>query len=335
MFDTSLTTVTFSKMVDLLNRDWEKTAGNVSLGEASKLVMSENVPKGNGDRKRKTEYDTDTFASRKVESGYADKTRSGVGYEKDFIAVRFGKEFVISAEMRMWNKKDTVKADWASLKRFLPERRELDITHLITFANVTSYVDKDGYTVDATTGDGLELAHASHTLTNSTDTYSSIISGAPAFSRTALETAEQAMATQIKNNFGDKRRKKFDKIFCSDTNPTAINTIMEFLNSTASVADNKSSGVKNIYKDKYTLCVLPYLATTPQGIYDATKSNWWGIIAQNGNPADSWQAYILTFEDDHTTTPREERNDDWVWGVRGAWAVGALSARGFMISLAT
>lgn len=336
--DTNLNTITITDFTDLVKTEFEMVAAKV-VPNAMQLFQVDNVGLGNGEFRLYKEYDSDTFASFKAQGQNVSKARAGVGYSKQAKVRRFGIEIDITDEMRKFNKYPEVKAKLTSLMSYAEQRMELDLTHRITFANATSYVDRDGNTIDITVGDGLALASAVHTLRYSTTTWSNVITGNPAFSRTGLETAERQASTQIYNNFGEKRRMNFNKIFFAD-NPTTENLVLELLNSTASPASGVNSGVKNVYERKYEPVKLPYLATLANSGYDSTKRNWWGLIAA-GNDEMAWQAYFATWEApylvDPVSTPSlvDGHADVWTYGVRASWDIAIVSGRGFLLSQAT
>ena len=333
--DTNLNTITIADFTDLVRRQFEHV-GKAPKPTASQLFQKDPVGLNNGEQRLYEEYDGDNFASAKGQGQNVAKARAGVGYSKTISVRRYGTEIDITDEMRKFNKYPQVKNKLISLFSYVPNRQELNLTHRITFASATSYVDRDGNTVDTTVGDGLALASATHLLKYTATTWSNLVSGAPAFSRTGLEAAELLASTQIFNNFGEKITKSFNKIFFAD-NPTVENAVTELLQSIASPASGINSGVKNVYQNKYTPVKLPYLASTATGDYDATKKNWWGIVAA-GEGEDAWQAYLATWEDTYLVDPMNTPSlidghaDVWTYGVRGSWEIGIVSGRGFILS---
>lgn len=336
--DTNLNTITITDFTDLVKREFEMVAGTVTPN-AMQLFQVDEVGMNNGEFRLYEEYDQDTFASYKAQGQNVTKARAGVGYSKQAKVRRFGTEIDITIEMRKFNKYPEVTAKLTSLFSYGTQRTELDLTHRITFANATSYVDRDGNTIDLTVGDGLALVSAVHTLKYSTTTWSNVITGNPAFSRTALEVAELQGTTQIYNNFGEKRKMNFNKIFFAD-NDAVANLVAELMQSLASVASGINSGVKNVYLNKYEPVRLPYLATLANSAYDSNKRNWWGLVAA-GNDSESWQAYFAKWEDtylvDPVSTPSlvDGHADIWTYGVRLSYDIAIVSGRGFLLSQAT
>lgn len=336
--DTNLNTISIGDMTDLLRREFELVGVHIP-NVAKELFQIDERGLNSGEFALYEEFDTDTFASWKPQGQNVNKARAGTGYQKQAKVRRFGIEIDITDEMRKFNKKPEFIAKATNLVKYAPERLELDLTHRLTFASATSYVDRDGNTIDLTVGDGLALASASHTLKYSPTTWSNIVSGAPAPSRTALEAAELLMTTNILNNFGEKRKMEFNTIFTTD-NQANVNLFQELLQSTASVASGINSGVKNVYQAKYKLLVLPYLATNAQGGYDVTKKGYWGLCA-TGAGAGAWQAYLPMWESPYMVDPMNTPSlidghaDIWTYGVRVSYDIAIVSGRGFIISLAS
>lgn len=335
--DTNLNTVSIADFTDLVKRKFDMTGKKPEV-VASSLFIRDDVGMNNGEFRLYEEYDRDNFASWKPQAQNVAKGKAGTGYSKQAKVRRFGTEIDITVEMRKFNKYPEVIAELTNLTDYAKLRMELDLTHRLTFSNATSYVDRDGQTIDITVGDTLALASASHTLKYSATTYSNLVSGAPVFSKTGLESAELVAMTQIFNNFGEKDTKKFNTIFCAE-NPTTINAIKELLNSTATVTTNQNAGVVNVYKNSYNLVVLPYLATTATGGYDSSKRNWWGLIA-TGAGANAWQAYFAVWESPYLIDPMSTPSmvdghaDVWTYGVRCSYDIAIVSGRGFIISQA-
>lgn len=332
----NLNTVSIYQFTDLIKRDFSVHNDNfVETGKAAKLFIYDDVADHTGDRKRYSEIDTETFASVKPEGDDAAKAHVQYGYEKDCIMRRFAREIDITWEMRRLNKKPEVMTKLQSLNHFVPNRLELDLTHRFTFGTATSYTDVDGYTVDTTVGDTLALISSVHTLRASSSTYSNVITGNPTFSKGGLEIAESIANTNILSNFGERRVMQFNWIVSGD-DPTTVNDIKQFLNSTADVDQNNPS-VTNVYYKKYMHLVLPYMATTASGAYDSTKAKYWGIVAA-GQGQSGWQAYLSVWEAPNLRTPatgnngEDFHNDNWSYGCRGAYGICAVTGRGVIWS---
>ena len=327
-----LNTVTLSEFTDLVEKQFVQTQQLVKPN-AQQLFIYEDMADHTGNTRRYDEVDTETYASLKREGMDAAKTLVGVGYNKIMTAKRIAKEIDITWEMRRYNKYPEVTAKLTSLSSFCPQRTEIDLTHVFTFATSSSYVDMDGDTVDVSTGDGQSLINAAHTLKFSATTYSNRVSGDPAFSKSGLEAAEALTNTNILSNFGERRVMKFNKIITGD-DPNTVNNVSELLRSTAAVAA-PNSGVTNVYENKYQHVVLPYLATTATGVVDSTKKRWW-FLGATGQSVMGWQAYFGQWEAPHLQLPAEGRNsedahnDNWTYGTRSAYGIVTLAGRGMI-----
>lgn len=333
---TSLSTATFPELTDLVLRNF-KSVGGLITPIAKSLYMTDTVGEGEGELKLLQEFDTTTYAKAKPQGVDAKKASLGIGYSILIRAKRIGIESEITWEMRRYNKYKEVLNVITGLPDFCPQRVELDLTHVFTFASATSYVDLDGNTVDLTVGDGLALASSVHTLKFSSITYTNIVPGNPLFSKGALEAAELLTTTDILSNFGEKRVMDFNTIITGN-NPTVVNAVKQFLRSTSDNTQN-NSGVVNVNKDKYSHVILPQLATTATGAIDSTKKNYW-FLGAIGNGLKSWQAWYVEWEAANiipstSGNGQDVHKDVWYFNARQSYNKGVVSARGLICSLPT
>lgn len=328
-----LNTVTLPEFTDLIEKQFAMSQQMVDTGRARSLFITDDITANTGDTRRYDEVDTETYASLKREGEAAVKSNINVGYRKTLTVRRFAKEIEITWEMRKYNKYPEVQGKLQSLVQFCPQRMELDLTHRLTFATSTSYTDMDGETVTTTTGDGLALSQAAHTLSASSTTYRNRVSGDPVFSQGALESAEELAVTNIFSNYGERRVKNFNTIVSGD-DPSTLRDIRQVLESTSDI-DAGHSGVLNVYRSKYRHVVLPYLATTAAGAHDSTKKKWWFLIAA-GQGVNGWQAYLGVAEMPNLKSPgsgnngEDEHTDNWFFGVRCAYGIETLSPVGLI-----
>ena len=333
---TYLSTVTFPELTDLVNRNFVSVGGMI-VPVAKQLFITETVGANEGELKLLQEYDTTTYAKAKGQGVDAKRASFGIGYYITIRAKRIGIESEITWEMRRYNKKQEVMAAITSLPYFCPQRVELDLTHRLTFADATSYVDMDGNTVDLSVGDTLALASAVHTLKFSSLTYSNIVTGNPLFSKGALEAAELLTTTDILSNFGEKRVMDFNTIVTGN-NPTVCNAVKQFLRSVSDNTQN-NAGVVNVNQDKYKHLILPQYATTATGAIDATKKNHWMLVAA-GAGLRGWQAYYVEWEamslvPSSVGNGTDVHKDVWYYNVRQSYNVGVVSGRGIIFSRPT
>jgi hypothetical protein len=336
-FTTLLNTVTLSEFSDLVKKQFSIVQQRVKP-VASELYIYEDLTGWSSDQKRYDELDTETFAKLKRQGENAAKVRAGIGYSKTMTAKRVAAEIDITWEMRRYGNEHRVKSELYSLNNFVIQRTELDLSHRFTFASATSYTDMDGETVDTTMGDTLAAASTVHTLKHSSATYSTRVSGDPAFSQGALELAESLFVSDILSNFGERRIIEPNTIISTD-DPATCRAIRQVLESTSDV-DAAHAGVINTYKMKYKHVKLPYWATTATGGRDATKKRSWAL-ASVGNGINSLQAYYGVFEAANMKTPtagsnlEDGHNDNWTYGTRGSYGVCWVSAKGIVFSLPT
>lgn len=330
-----ISTATLSQMTDLVRREWKVVKEKLTR-DAKQLYNVEMIGAGQGSSKRYNEYDTETFADRKLEGANSSKSRIGVGYEKDMVARSFSKEIDITWEMRVQNRSKQVGQMITDLAGFCENRQDLDLTHRLTFATSTSYTDMNGDTVATTMGDGYALAYSAHLLAFSSITYRNRVVGDPAFSQGGLEAASLLGSTETYNNFGERRTMDFNTIV-TGTDEGTVRTVRQLLNSTADI-DAAQSGIVNVYKSKYRHVILPYLASTATGAYDSTKRRWWFLIASGMN---GWQAYLGEWVAPELLTPstgnnlEDGHNFNWTFATRCMYGVVVLSGRGLIASCPT
>src|SRR5262249_48698870 len=141
------------------------------------------------------------------------------------------------------------------------------------------------------------LFSTAHTLKGTSATFRNILANNPQFSRGALENMEAQIIANTLNQFGEKVTIPFDIIFTSD-DPNTINTVREFLKSTASVEPGVNASVTNVYQGKYRHVILPRLATDNLGQPDATKTKYWGLASSMFSTA-----HLGVWEEPHLKVP--------------------------------
>jgi len=336
---TFLSMFSFPEIYDLVKKEFVPRLMATEMN-AKKIFIYRAVPNASGNSHQFNEADFTTFASDKAEGAPVKKAKFGIGYHKIMYMKRIGLELPLTYEARMFNQWYTLGDIIQKLPQTCPQRIDLDLTHRVTFANATSYVDMDGWTVDTTTGDGLSLANVAHTLAFSSQTYSNIVPGNPQFTQSALESAEMLAAYNTFDNFGIKVVMKFSHAFCADT-PNVYNKIRQVTLSTADPTQ-ANPAVYPVYKGKYELLILPRLASDANGFVDTSKQYWWGIGAFDGTGGDRFQAYYGEWEAPHMQpAPTESNNandysrDIWKFGTRAGYGIVTVSGRGFIISMAS
>lgn len=306
------------------------------MRNARQLFIDVPVGAGNGATKRFDEVDVETYADVKAEGANSKKAKVGKGYTVTMTARTFSKEVEITLEMRNDNRYAEVGSYITSLSEFCDNRMDLDLTHRLTFASSTSYTDMNGESVATTVGDGYALANTAHLLGFSSTTYSNRLTGDPAFSETALESALLLAATNIYSNFGEKRQLRFNTIISGD-DPGTVRAIKQVLQSTADV-DAAQAGVVNVYNGKFNHVILPNVATTAAGAYNSAKRRYW-FLAATGQGANGWQAYLGTWIAPTLLTPNDSNNGmdihnlNWTYSTYCRYGVATVSPKGIICSL--
>lgn len=334
---TLLSTITEPEFSDLTRRNFVIVQEFISKNAKQMFVM-DRIGSGNGSSKLYNEYDTETYADVKPEGAASSKAKVGVGFQKIMYSKTVAKQVDITIEERVQNRYPEVKAKITSLAEFCENRIDLDLSHRFTFATSTSYTDMNGNTVDTTTGDGLALASNVHTLAFSSTTYSNLLSGSPQFSQTALQGALLLGASQIYNNFGQRRQMKWNIIFCWN-DPATEQSIDQLIRSTADV-DAVQAGIVNVYQNKFTRVSLPNLATDANGAYDSTKRRWWGVASITGDLT-GWQGIYGEWMAPQLRTPSEGSNGEnidtlnWTYTTLAMYGIVTVSPRGIIFSTPT
>lgn len=331
-----LTTFTFDEIYDRVQKKFIDMLPKYPI-DAKPLFIFESIPEQTGNTRQYDESDFSSFARTKPEGVPAAKGIFGIGYHKIMTMKRIALEFDLTYEARTQNQWYKVTEITAGLIQTVPYRINLDMTQRVTFAMSSSYVDMDGYTIDTTTGDGLSLANAAHTLAFSATTYTNLVPGSPQFSKSALQSAEIIARNNTYDNFGIPRTMNWTHIFCSGQSTTKEN-IKQFLHS---ISDNTQANpnVMNTYKDSYEILILQQLDTDANGGRDVSKSNNWGIAALGGSiRGDRFQAFYGEWEAPHMKPTVDGGNADdfskdvWKFGVRGGYGIVTVAPKGFILS---
>lgn len=291
----------------------------------SGLFQIDFIGEGQGDTKDYSEIDLEEYASNKDEGDQAERAKIQQGYTRTMTAVRRGKDIGITVEMRKGNKYREVVARLTNLGQLLPNRMELDLTHRFTFGTATTYTDKDGVTVNIATGDTLALYSTVHTLRGTSTTYRNRLAGNAKVSKGSIEGMERLIAEETLNQFGEKKSMPFDVIWSGD-DPNTVNTIREFLQSTADPS-SVNSGVINVNKAKYRHVILPRLATTAAGLPDSTKRYYWGLGCTNPSYNSS---FLGVWEEPFILSPQDlgkDSTENWDFGTRGRYGICIVGAK--------
>lgn len=328
-----LNTWSFPQLVDLVKRTHLNALQSVPDGiRNAPFLIEETMQQGTGLYKRYAErIHVNEYALRRDEWAPASAATTQYGYEKDLSVATVALEVSITELMRLAGKDQDKMDKVEALAKAVPNRIALDLAHRITFATATTYTNIDGETVDITTGDSLALASASHTLTGSGTTYSTVITSNPQFSKGALETAEKSFVENTYNNLGEKMVIKPDTILIGD-DPNTRNSARELLNATADITTS-NSGTVNVYKSKYTLVEDGRIATTAAGAPDSTKAKYWALVASKAS-----DFHLTILQPSTLSLPTESNNGTDIstgnqsFVVRGVHGICIVTARAWRIS---
>lgn len=208
----------------------------------------------------------------------------------------------------------------------LRRRFEFDCTFPFTFGTATTYTDLDGTVQDISTGDGLSLYNAAHTLTYSSDTYRNRLANNPALSVGAIE-AMQTMAMQnVKDNNGNRLNLNLDTIIVG-SNQSNYNQALRIVRSMAPV-DALNSNVYNPQQSAFRVVRFPFLDADNVGNADSTKANYW-LMTDSSNLG----GYILVSLQPTVTVPNinnggiEYQTDNMSIKGHGCWQPVMLDPR--------
>lgn len=272
-----------------------------------------------------------TFAHRKDEGDNYYQENPTQNYSKTITKYRIGLEATITWEMRTYDKYREIKRVLTDLGAATAQRMELDLTHRFTFGTAVSYTDMDGTTVATTVGDALQLFYSLHIVPGAGTTYRNRIANNPLLSKGGLEAAETLFAQQMIDASGNKVVVRPDTIVIAD-DPNTENTALEILKS-LSAPDAGVAGVENVYRSKYKLLKLPYLATTATGALDSTKTKYW-MLADSAHT----DAICEVSENPHMVSPtpgsnaEDFDNDDWKFKSSAAYGIEITDPKWIVMS---
>lgn len=288
--------------------------------------------------KRVFELDNERFAEQKVEGQSSAQRGISEGYYKDIRRKTVSVTRLVSGEAYKALTAHNLAKYATQTAKDVVDKIELDMRNFIGYGDSTSYTDNGGFTVDTTVGDGYALFYTAHTLKNSSTTYSNILSGAPSFSESALESAEDYFAYNVLDNNGQRITMKPNTIITSNK-ATMVNRVARLLGSmspeTIEGSTNANAGVKNTYKNKYRHLVVEF-DVTALNVSDSNKSFYWYLACLGGMPETSFQGYYVSWLSPQVA-PAEINQDKWTLSYtgRGAYGIGAVSGKGILVSKAT
>jgi hypothetical protein len=322
-----LNTIGFNDFVKLGTVIWLKGFKSVqNFARESGIFRTMSISENSGNTREFSSIESNEYLSYKAEGDQAKRGKVQQGYTKTMTKYRVGENIGITYEMRTENKYPEVVNELLNGGRKGPNTIDLDLSHRITFGTATSYTDRDGRSIDVSTGDALSLFSTAHLLRGTSTTYRNRLAGNPQLSRGALEGLEQLVVEQTLNQFGEKMSAPFDILWTTD-DPNTINTALEHLRSVAA-PDAAHSGVTNVYKMKYRHIVLPRVATNADGSVDSTKRRYFGIASSVLS-----SAYLGVWEEPHFvpassgSNAEDVQTDDWDFRVRAGYGICVVDGK--------
>ena len=321
-----LNTVSLGDMVKLADVIWHKGYGSVNQAMLnSGMVQKVNIPQMTGNTREFSSVDTNEYLTYKAESDQAARGQIQQGYSATMTAFRVAENIGISYEMRTQNKYPEVVRRLTSAGKKGANTMDLDLSHRLTFGTSTSYTDRDGRTIDVTTGASTsqQLFDTNHPLKGSSTTYRNRLANNPRLSKGALEGMERLVTEETYNALGEKMAATFDILWTTD-DPNTVNTAREYLRSTAA-PEAAHAGVTNVYSGKYKHVVLPRVATDAVGAPDSTKRYYWGIASSQNSTF-----YCGVWEAPHLIPPAANANsedvqtDDWEFRNRAGYGIAVV-----------
>jgi len=331
-----VSTMTTPAVNDLIKKSFVKESFRPS-GDVRRIFHKETADWSSQD-KRIQEMDRDRFAEQKVEGQSSVQKGISQGYYKDIRRKTISVTRLVSGEAYKSLTAHKLAQYATQTGADVIDKIELDMRNFIGYGTSTSFTDNGGFTVDTTVGDGNALFDTTHDLKNSSTTYSNILSGAPSFSESAMESAEDYFNYNVLDNNGQKVTMNPNTIITS-RKATMVNRVARTFGSMSPESiegtANTNSGVKNTYKNKYTHLVVEFDVTS-LNVTDSTKSFNWFLASLGGMPETSFQGYYVSWLSPQVA-PAEINQDKWTlsYTARGAYGLGAVSGKGILIVQAT
>ena len=323
-----------SDFVKLATVIWDRGAESVKNHMIdSGLVQVMDIPANSGNTREFSEIDTNEYLSYKGEGDQASRGQVQQGYTNTATAYRLAENIGITWEMRKHNKYPEVINTLLNAGQKAWNRIDLDLSHRIGFGTATSLTDKDGRTIDTTTGAGTsqQLFDTDHPLKGSSTTYRNRLANNPRLSKGAIEGMERLVVEQTYNQLGELKTMPFD-ILWTTTDPNTVNTARQYLES-KSDPDAAHSGVKNIIYG-YKHVMLPRIATTAAGAANTAKRYYWGIASSTLS-----NFHLGIWERPNLTAPAASANSEDAqtddWDFRNRAEIGMCIVSGMWIKMSS
>lgn len=324
-------TMTVPSVNDLIKKSFVKESHR--SGADVRRVYHKEVGDWSSQDKRIQEVDRDRFAEVKVEGQASAQRGITEGYFKDIRRKTISVTRLVSGEAYKALTAHKLAQYATQTAADVIDKIELDMRNFIGIVG-TSYTDNGGFTVNTQTGDSQDVFDTAHTLKNDTATYSNILSGAPSFSESSLESAEDFFSYNVTDNNNQRIKMRANTIITSRA-ATMVNRVARLLGSISPEAiegtANANAGVKNTYKNKYQHLVVEF-DVTALDVSNSTLKFYWYLAALGGMPETSFQAYYISWLSPQVA-PAEINQDKWTlsYTARACFGIGAVSAKGILI----
>ena len=329
---TNISTFNLSQMTDLVSRSFTEWPKKLLTTMRNAPFVKEDTLNGGTFKRYAEMVHTSQYARKRAEGDKSAQALAQYGYEKDLAVTPFSYQISITKLMRTGNKEPEILKKITDLSESIPLAIDLDLSHRFTFSGATTYTNRDGETVDISTGDGLALASASHTLTGSSTTFSTVITSNPVFSKTSLITAEKSFVEATFDNLGALVAAN-PNVILTTADPETCIAVKELMNSTATTTVDQNSGVVNVFQNKYQHVIGYRIATTAAGGVDTTKSKRWALIDSNLS-----DFYFTVLQEAQLSSPTKGNNGEdissgnWTYVVDAIYGMCIVTPRAFRIS---
>lgn len=276
---------------------------------------------------------TDQYAAANTEGAPAEIYPAQYGYEKAAYINYFKKAISITKVMRVAGKGNQVEREIKNLIEGPTARLELDLANRFGYAaTLTSYVNKEGVTVDTTCGDTKALLATDHALSGSATTFTNIVTGNPAFSKSALELAMQIAARNSFDNLGKNIEFRASHVLTSN-DPVTCNQVRELLFATSNV-ESSNAGTYNVYSSANAgLKHVPVarLALDQNGTRSTSLEKYWYVI-----DAKQTSVFCSILEAPYVNTPMTNTSgqdfltENWNFLSGMAYGIAIVSPKGIV-----
>lgn len=331
-----VTTMQVPAVNDLIKKSFLKSVGR----DASSVrgLFHKETKDWSSDTKRIYEMDKERFAERKAQGGASAQRGISQGYYKDITRFTISVTRKVAGEAYKALEAHKLSEMAMSTGDDVVDKIELDMRTFLGAVEVTSFTDNGGFSIDTTGGDGLSNFNTTHTLKNSSTTYSNVLSGAPALSENALNSAVDYFNYNVMDNNAQQITMNPNTLITS-RKAVMINRASRILDSMSPEkiegTANANSGVKNTWKGYFKHLVVDF-DVDAFGVADANKSFYWYVACLGGSPETSLQWYYVSWLSPEVA-PAEINQDAWYmsWTARACYGLGAVSSKGICVSKAT